>query len=91
MRGDGFGVDEIDRTCIARKPHANLATAFPEVAPLRYLRGWIPEPKGAAIRDPYVRLDGAKYQWRQVPPRELSIDLVAGGRRGRATGPAEAA
>ena len=37
-----------------------------------------------------VRLDGAYHQWRRVPPRELSIDLVADERLGRATGWAEA-
>ena len=33
-----------------------------------------------------VRLDGAYHQWRRVPPRELSIDLVADERFGRVTG-----
>jgi transposase len=37
-----------------------------------------------------VRLDGAYHQWRKVPPRELSIDLVADERLGRVTGRAEA-
>ena len=37
-----------------------------------------------------VRLEGANHLWRRVPPSELSIELVADGRRGRATGPAEA-
>ena len=37
-----------------------------------------------------VRLDGAYRQWRKVPPRELSIDLVADERSGRVTGRAEA-
>ena len=30
-----------------------------------------------------VRPDGACHQWRKVPPRELSIDLVADERLGR--------
>ena len=37
-----------------------------------------------------VRLDGAYHQWRKVPPRELSIDLVADERLGRVTGRVEA-
>ena len=37
-----------------------------------------------------VRLGGANHLWRRVPPSELSIELVANGRRGRATGPAGA-
>ena len=37
-----------------------------------------------------VRPDGAYHQWRKVPSRELSIDLVADERPGRATGRVEA-
>jgi len=37
-----------------------------------------------------VRPEGAKHQWRRVPPRELSIDLVADERFGRVTGRAGA-
>jgi len=37
-----------------------------------------------------VRPDGAYYQWRKDPPRELSIDLVADERFGRAIGRTEA-
>ena len=37
-----------------------------------------------------VRPDGADHQWRNVPSRELSIDLVADERPGRATGLVEA-
>ena len=37
-----------------------------------------------------VRPEGACHQRRRVPPRELSIDLVADERLGRATGRAEA-
>jgi hypothetical protein len=37
-----------------------------------------------------VRPDGAHHQWRQIPPRELSIDLVADERFCRATGRAGA-
>ncbi|MEY9393626.1 hypothetical protein ABIF79_000001, partial [Bradyrhizobium japonicum] len=37
-----------------------------------------------------VRPDGAYYQWRKDPPRELSIDLVADERFGRAIGRIEA-
>jgi hypothetical protein len=38
----------------------------------------------------YVRPDGAFHQWREVPPRELSIALVADERFGRVTGWIEA-
>jgi hypothetical protein len=38
----------------------------------------------------YVRPEGAFHQWREVPPRELSIALVADERFGRATGWIEA-
>jgi len=37
-----------------------------------------------------VRLEGANRLWRRVPPSELSIELVADGRRGRVTGLVEA-
>jgi len=37
-----------------------------------------------------VRPDGAFHQWRKVPPRELSIALVADERFGRVTGWIEA-
>jgi hypothetical protein len=37
-----------------------------------------------------VRPEGACHQRRRVPPRELSIDLVANERLGRVTGRAEA-
>jgi hypothetical protein len=37
-----------------------------------------------------VRPEGAFHQWREVPPRELSIALVADERFGRATGWIEA-
>jgi hypothetical protein len=33
-----------------------------------------------------VRPEGANHQWRKIPPRELSIDLEADERLGRATG-----
>jgi hypothetical protein len=33
-----------------------------------------------------VRPEGANYQWRRIPPRELSIVLVADERLGRVTG-----
>src|ERR1700728_4369988 len=37
-----------------------------------------------------VRPEGADHQWRRIPPRELSIDLVADERFGRVTGRAGA-
>jgi len=37
-----------------------------------------------------VRPDGTDHQWREVPPRELSIALLADERFGRATGWIEA-
>jgi len=37
-----------------------------------------------------VRLEGVHHQWRRVPPRELSIDLVADKRLGWVTSWAEA-
>ena len=33
-----------------------------------------------------VRPEGANYQWRKIPPRELSIDLEADERLDRVTG-----
>ncbi len=33
-----------------------------------------------------VRPEGAEHQWREVPARELSVDLVADERRGWVTG-----
>ena len=40
--------------------------------------------------DSPVRPDGARHQWRKVPPRELSVDLVADERLVWATGRVEA-
>ena len=37
-----------------------------------------------------VRPEGADHQWRKIPPRELSIDLVADERLGWVTGRAGA-
>ena len=37
-----------------------------------------------------VRPEGAYHQWRKIPPRELSIDLVADERLGWVTGWVEA-
>ena len=37
-----------------------------------------------------VRPDGARHQWRKVPPRELSVDLVADERSAWVTGWVEA-
>jgi len=34
-----------------------------------------------------VRPEGVEHQWRKVPPRELSVDLVADGRGGRVRTP----
>jgi hypothetical protein len=46
------------------------------------------------LRDPNphfpVRPDGARRQWRKVPPRELSVDLVADERLAWATERVEA-
>ena len=38
----------------------------------------------------YFPVDGACHQWRKVPPRELSVDLVADERLVWATGRVEA-
>jgi hypothetical protein len=38
----------------------------------------------------YVRPEGAKHQWRKIPPGELSIDPVANERLGWVTGRAGA-
>ena len=45
---------------------------------------------GAELLNSAVRPDGAFHQWREVPPRELSIALVADERFGRVTGWIEA-
>jgi hypothetical protein len=37
-----------------------------------------------------VRPEGANHLWRKIPPRELSIDLVADERFGQVTGRAGA-
>ena len=34
-----------------------------------------------------VRPEGADHQWRKIPPRKLSVDLVADGRGGRVQRP----
>ena len=44
----------------------------------------------AARSGSLVRPEGASHLWRRVPPSELSIELVADGRRGRVTGSVEA-
>jgi hypothetical protein len=43
------------------------------------------QSRGAEFLRFVVRPDGAFHQWREVPPRELSIALVADERFGRAT------
>ena len=42
------------------------------------------------VKNSAVRPDGAFHQWREDPPRELSIALVADERFGRVTGWIEA-
>jgi hypothetical protein len=52
-----------------------------------------PDQRAALVADVLrfaVRPDGACHQWREVPPRELSIALVADERFGRVTGWIEA-
>jgi hypothetical protein len=54
-------------------------------------RRWSPSQTMFALSDLRMqRLGGANHLWRRVPPSELSIELVANGRRGRATGSVEA-
>ncbi len=50
------------------------------------------ENAGESVRsqNETVRPEGAEHQWREDPPRELSVDLVADGRGGRVTGRLEA-
>ncbi len=36
----------------------------------------------AVSQERTVRPEGAEHQWRKVPPRELSVDLVADERGG---------
>lgn len=45
---------------------------------------------GEIARCGSVRPEGAEHQWRKVPPRELSVDLVADERGGQVTGRFEA-
>jgi hypothetical protein len=47
-------------------------------------------PGGFGTRQETVRPEGAEHQWREDPPRELSVDLVADERGGRVTGRLEA-
>jgi hypothetical protein len=49
-----------------------------------------PRPGIAKVLNFAVRPDGADHQRRKVPPRELSIALVADERLGRVTGWVEA-
>ncbi len=45
-----------------------------------------PRPEGLGVAKAHkrtMRPDGADHQWREVPPRELSVDLVADERCGR--------
>jgi hypothetical protein len=44
------------------------------------------DPIDVANPDYAVRPDGAFHQWKEVPPRELSIALVADERFSRVTG-----
>ena len=46
--------------------------------------------KPTSRSDLAVRSEGADHSWRKIPPRELSIDLVADERFGRVTGRAGA-
>src|SRR3954453_101578 len=50
---------------------------------------WL-ERERVSNRENSVRPDGAVYQWRKVPPSELSVALVADERFGGATHRAEA-
>ncbi|UGX96030.1 beta-lactamase family protein [Bradyrhizobium barranii subsp. barranii] len=77
---------------------ANMRVAFQKADPatgeMEYGLG-LPKPakRAMTVRDLLrhtVRPDGAYYQWRKDPPRELSIDLVADERFGRAIGRIEA-
>jgi hypothetical protein len=43
-------------------------------------------PESTGCLQVAVRPEGANYQWRKIPPRELSIDLEADERLGRVTG-----
>jgi len=45
---------------------------------------WLLPRRVRSSLDFSVRPDGVHHQWRKVPPRELSIDLVADERLGRA-------
>lgn len=49
-------------------------------------RGDAARPSNRALPRLYVRPEGAYRQWRKIPPRELSIGLVADERFDQATG-----
>ena len=54
------------------------------------LAGMLVSACAATTFESLVRPEGASHLWRRVPPSELSIELVADGRRGRVTGSVEA-
>jgi hypothetical protein len=56
----------------------------------KYSRAIIERCATLACRLLAVRPEGANHHWREIPPRELSIDLEADERLGRATGRAGA-
>src|SRR5262249_44344597 len=82
------------RTALRRE--ACLPTSVRGPVLLSALRDWPRTAAMTSLRPAWqigfvsVRLVGACYQRRRIPPRELSIDLVADERLGRATGRAEA-
>ena len=53
-------------------------------------RGWRRSRTAACSQKETVRPEGAEHQWREDPPRELSVDLVADERGGGVTGRLEA-
>jgi hypothetical protein len=78
-------------------PHSRVDTKVPYVSPRNSYNGVYRRLRRQAERTASglnccysVRPDGACHQWRRVPPRELSIGLVAHERRGQAIGRAGA-
>ena len=82
---EGPGADSEEK----HEPVSDIDTAVVVVG-LKALDPEWPIREASGCRLLAVRPEGANHQWRKIPPRELSIDLVADERLGRVTGRAGA-
>jgi hypothetical protein len=87
---EAFGADRwySDPFAMIRDERIDIVTIAVKVPapPIRWT--WMVSFSTSCIHG--LRPEGANHQWRKIPPRDLSIDLVADERLGRVTGRAGA-